>query len=102
MKLAIKKLTAHAVQRSRPKLSLGMIGKLKLLGASSKKKARAAPQTCSMMCSSCAAAWPFVRGGTDWRFNGAHATVWIAQGGRHCRCRWQVPCCRADSLSACS
>ena len=40
VKLAIKRLTAYAVQRSRPKLSVGMIGKLKLLGASSKKKVR--------------------------------------------------------------
>ncbi len=102
VKLAIKKLTAHAVQRSRPKLSMGMIGKLKLLGASSKKKARCHPlHMCIaiLRCMHSCLASPCHR--THRHFYGAHTTVWITQGGRRCRCRCHLTCCRAGSLSDC-
>lgn len=41
VRLVMKRMQARAVQKSRPKFTIGMVAKLKMLGASMKKKVRA-------------------------------------------------------------
>jgi hypothetical protein len=40
IKLVVQRMQKHAVQRSRPKINLGLLTKMKMLGSSMKKKVR--------------------------------------------------------------